>query len=256
VKTRAEVHFEHAAAEKDAVRYPARYTKHKSSVCYIQRMDVTEESDNRLVIVSKTTLLTYIGGLAIVLGLWLILHGQGVENYSPVYTFFVGPIGILAGIYTLVSPIKCTLSVDKNLRQLSIKKAYLFGLVPLTRRVELADLVGFAVQHQLAYKLRPAILKLLFKTARGKLTFSSGRLHFADGSGLLDPGAYDPRNSSEEALIPVIANYIGIPATPKERAIDTTILNRRLFYRSLIFIGGFVVALAGIWVYFHLIHTN
>jgi hypothetical protein len=179
-------------------------------------MNPSEQSDDRLVLVSKGTFLTYICGLAaFVLGLVLIFG----TSRDIVYTFVVGPIGVLAGASMLLSPIRCILTIDKNMQRLSIKKAYLFGLIPITQRLGLTDLIEF-------------------------------------GSGLLDPGAYDPRNSSEEALIPIIANYIGIPATPKERAIDTTNLSRRLFYFTLIFFGGFIVAIAATWIYFHLIRIG
>jgi hypothetical protein len=216
-------------------------------------MNPSEQSDDRLVLVSKGTFLTYICGLAaFVLGLVLIFG----TSRDIVYTFVVGPIGVLAGASMLLSPIRCILTIDKNMQRLSIKKAYLFGLIPITQRLGLTDLIEFVVQHRLAARLRPARLKLIFKAQHRNLTFSSGTLHFADGSGLLDPGAYDPRNSSEEALIPIIANYIGIPATPKERAIDTTNLSRRLFYFTLIFFGGFIVAIAATWIYFHLIRIG
>lgn len=202
-------------------------------------------------------ILTYICGvIALALGLLLIFGGNNVENNNAVYKLLVGPISTVAGIVMLLSPVKRVLVVDKSVQELSVKKGYLFGLLPITRRVKLSELTKFEVQHQLAFRLRPATLKFIFKQQRLSLTFTSSKLHFPDGSSFFDPGAYDPRNSSEEALIPMIANYINMSATPKERLTDTTNLNRRLFYFALILVGGFVFIIGATWVYYHLLRTG
>ncbi len=220
-------------------------------------MEIIERSETRLVLTTKAGSLTYIGGLiAIGLGLLLIFGGNHVENNNPIFEFIVGPIGVIAGMTMLLSPSKCILTIDRKMHQFSIKKVYLFDLIPLTHQAKLADLTEFKVQHQLAYKLHPATLKFIFKAGHRRFTFSSGKLHFPDGATYFNQITSDPRNASEEALIPVVASYVNQQATLKERRIDSTKLQHRLLYISLIFVCGLILAIVATWAYFHLIHTH
>jgi hypothetical protein len=221
-------------------------------------MDVKEQTETLLVLTTKTQYYTYIAGIiAILLGLLLLLSNPNSQGNSIVYNVVVGPIGILGGLYILLGPNYSSLTIDKNLGEIIVRRRYIFGVLTLKRSIDIAGLTNFFVQHQTHVKLQSPTLKFIFKSSKHNATFSSNNLRYGGRRGFaIQLSQTDAHNSDEERLISVIESYINMQPTARERGIDSPNISKRLLIISTYLVGGFIVAIGLIWFYYHIIQAK
>lgn len=209
-------------------------------------MEVTEQTDSRLTLVSSSSAWGLVSAAALLLiGIYLLSGGQ-VQGAAPAFRYTLGPIAVAAATYILLNQTKSKLTIDKSIGQIVLQTRYLGGL-RINKRMGLASLTGIYVRHTLASRSTSASIQFIFRANRRKLTFTSGVLTFDESIGALDQRRRDPRNSKEEALVNVLSGFIGMAfSEPERRPAYSTIM------RGVAISLGFLFAVTVTWMYYHL----